>query len=52
MNGMEVCAQPRACRNLSLERGRSVLALLQGMMYCGQVLHQCTGIRYACHHAH
>ena len=48
MNGMEVCAQPWVCR----ERGRSVLALMRGMMYCGQVLHQCTGIRYACHHAH
>ena len=29
-----------------------MLALSKGMMYCGQVLHQCTGIRYACHHAH
>lgn len=49
---MEVCVQPRACRNLSPEKDRSVLALLPEMMCCGQDLHQCTSTRYACCHGH
>lgn len=52
MNGMEVYAPQPACQNLSPERGRSLLVLLPGKMCCGQDLHQCTGIRYACHGCH